>query len=169
MISQITPEGRLGMAGADQHAAVACDQREDMAGGDDVRLLLGRIDRHRDRPRAIRRRDARRHAFERLDRHSERGLVPRAVVAAHQLESELFGPRLGQRETDQAATELRHEVDLLGRRHLRGDDQVALVLAVLVIDQDEHPAVARLVDDLFGARQISMLQAPEFGAAFSWH
>ena len=42
MISQITPDGiepgepgdvdrRLGMAGADQHAAVAGDQREDVA------------------------------------------------------------------------------------------------------------------------------------------
>ena len=28
-----------------------------------------------------------------------------------------------------------------------GNDQVALVLAVLVIDQDEHAAIARLLDD----------------------
>ena len=41
-----------------------------------------------------------------------------------------------------------HEVDRIGRRHLRRDDEVALVLAVLVVDQDEHPAVARFVDDL---------------------
>ena len=34
------------------------------------------------------------------------------------------------------------------RAHLRRDHQVALVLAVLVVDQDEHPAVARVLDDL---------------------
>jgi hypothetical protein len=34
----------------------------------------------------------------------------------------------------------RHEVDLLGRGHLGGHDEVALVLAVLVVDEHEHPA-----------------------------
>src|SRR4029079_12269585 len=42
------------------------------------------------------------------------------------------------------------EVDRLGRRPLRRDDQVALVLAVLVIDQDEHPALAGFLDDILG-------------------
>ena len=74
-----------------------------------------------------------------------------AVVAAHQLQAELVDPLLGQREADQAAAVLGHEVDRVGRRHLRGDDEVALILAVLVVDEDEHPAVARLVDDLLGA------------------
>ena len=46
-----------------------------------------------------------------------------------------------------------HEVDRLGRGHLRGNDQIALILAVVVVDQDEHPAVARLVDDRFRADQ----------------
>ena len=57
-----------------------------------------------------------------------------------------------QREADQAAAVLGHEVDRLGRRHLRRDDEVALVLAVLVVDQDEHAAVARLLDDLLDRR-----------------
>ena len=60
---------------------------------------------------------------------------------------------LGQRQADQAAAVLGHEVDRVGRRHLRGDDEVALILAVLVVDQDEHAAVARLVDDLLGPDQ----------------
>jgi hypothetical protein len=65
--------------------------------------------------------------------------------------AELLDPLLGQRQADQAAAVLGHEVDRVGRRHLRGDDEVALILAVLVVDQDEHPAVARLVDDRLGA------------------
>ena len=41
----------------------------------------------------------------------------------------------------------RHEVDRIGRRHLRGDDEIAFVLAILVVDQYEHAAVARFLDD----------------------
>ena len=37
-------DGRLGMAGADQHAAVLGDQREDVARRHDVAVVLGRID-----------------------------------------------------------------------------------------------------------------------------
>ena len=32
----------------------------------------------------------------------------------------------------------RHEVDGVRRRHLAGNDQVALVLPVLMVDEDEH-------------------------------
>ena len=40
-----------------------------------------------------------------------------------------------------------HEIDGVGCRHLRRDDEIALILAVVVVDQDEHAPVARLVDD----------------------
>ena len=35
-----------------------------------------------------------------------------------------------------------HEVDRLGRHEVGGEDEVALVLAVLGVDEDDHPAVA---------------------------
>ena len=60
--------------------------------------------------------------------------------------------RFGQGKADQAAAVLGHEVDGVRGRHLGRDHQVALVLAVLVVDQDEHAAVARLFDDLFDRR-----------------
>ena len=41
-----------------------------------------------------------------------------------------------------------HEVDGFRRRLLGGDDEVALVLAVFVIDEDDHAALAQLVDSL---------------------
>ena len=56
---------------------------------------------------------------------------------------------------------LGHEVDRVGRRHLGGDDEIALILAVLVVDQDEHAAVARLVDDLLGGRHHAATAAGE--------
>ena len=44
-----------------------------------------------------------------------------------------------------------HEVDRIGRRHLRRNDQIALVLAVLVIDENAHAAIAGILDDLLDA------------------
>jgi hypothetical protein len=78
-------------------------------------------------------------------------------VAAHQLQAELVDPALGQSEADQAAAVLGHEVDRVGGRHLGGDDQIALILAILVVDQDEHPAVAGLVDQFLGGREEAAL------------
>src|SRR3546814_6173110 len=66
--------------------------------------------------------------------------------------ADLVDARLGQRQADEAAAMRRHEVDRVRRRHLRGNDEVALILAVLVVDEDEHAPVARLGDNLFGAR-----------------
>ena len=68
---------------------------------------------------------------------------------------------LGQGEADQAAPVPGHEVDRVRGRHLRGDDEVALILAVGVVDQDEHPPVARFVDDRFGADQHAGVAALE--------
>ena len=42
----------------------------------------------------------------------------------------------------------REEVDLLRRDELGGEDEVALVLAVLVVDQDDHLAGAQVGDDV---------------------
>src|SRR6185436_21098667 len=47
---------------------------------------------------------------------------------------------------------LGHEIDLLGRRELRRNDQVAFVLPVLGVDQDVHAAIACLLDDLLNRR-----------------
>jgi non-ribosomal peptide synthetase component F len=151
---------RLGVAGAHQHAAVARDQREDMARRDQRVGAVARIDRHRDGPCAVGRRDAGGHAFLRLDRDGEGGFVPGAVLGAHQRQAERVDPFARHRQADQPAPVPRHEVDLLRRCHLRGDDQIAFIFAILIIDQDEHAAVARLVDDLFGAGQET---APQTG------
>jgi hypothetical protein len=43
----------------------------------------------------------------------------------------------------------RHEVDDLGRDQLGGADEVALVLAVLVVHDDDHAAVAQVSGGLF--------------------
>ena len=164
MISQITPLGLrparrgdidrgFGVAGADEDAAGPGDQREDMAGRDDRFGAVGGVDGDGDGARAVGGADAGGDSLAGLDRDGEGGLHAAAVGAGHRLEAELVGALLGQREADQAAAVAGHEVDRVGRRHLRRDDQVALILAILVVDEDEHPPVARLVDDLFGPDQ----------------
>ncbi len=72
--------------------------------------------------------------------------MARAVRARHQLEVKLLGAFRRECEADQPAAVLGHEIDGVRRRHLRGDDEVALVLALLSIHQDEHAAVARVLD-----------------------
>ena len=60
-------DGGLGVAGADQHAALARDERKDVAGRDNVIRTLGRVDGGRDRARAVVRGDSGRDALARLD------------------------------------------------------------------------------------------------------
>jgi hypothetical protein len=144
---------RLGVAGAHQDTALPGNQREDMPRRHDIVLALGRVDGHRDAVRAVRGRDARGHAVARLDAQGEGRLVARLVVLRHERQLELGHASRGERQANQPAAVLGHEIDRLGRGHLRRNDQVALVLALLVVDQDEHPAVARLFDDLLDRRQ----------------
>ena len=79
--------------------------------------------------------------------------MPGAVVAAHQLEPELFDPIACERQADQAATVGGHEVDRIRRGHLGRDDQITLVFAVFIIDKHEHAPVARLIDDFLDGYQ----------------
>ena len=72
-------------------------------------------------------------------------------MVRHLPQTELVAPLRRQAETDQAATVRGHEVDRLGRDELRRDRQVALVLAVRVVADDDEPPGADLLDRLFDA------------------
>ena len=168
MISQITPAGLSPARRARSTAASVWPARTSTPpslatsgntwpGVMIVAIVLGRIDGDGDGVGAVMGRDAGRDPFPRLDRYGEGGGVPRAVGARHQLEMELLGAFGREREADQAAAMLGHEVDGVGRRHLRRDDQVALVLALLGVDQDEHAAVARILDHLLDRREKLMV------------
>ena len=106
------------------------------------------FDRGRDGARAIGGRDAGRDALARLDRLREGGAIARTVESDHRLELQLAGAGAGQRQTNQSAAVARHEVYGIGRRHLRGNDQVTLVLALLGVDEHDHAAIAHVLQDL---------------------
>ena len=134
------------MAGAHQHAAVARHQRKDVAGADDVVGALVGIDGHRHRARPVGGRDAGGHAFARLDRGGEGGLVAGLVVPGHQRQVEPLDPVLVHGEAHQAAAEADHEVDRLGRHLLGCDNQIAFILPVLVVRHDHHLSQAERPD-----------------------
>ena len=73
--------------------------------------------------------------------------MPGFVALGHRREGECGRAIFGDRKTDQAACLGRHEGDLLGRRELGGNDDIALILAVRRIDQNVGQAVAGVLDD----------------------
>jgi hypothetical protein len=133
---------RLGLPPALQHPAVAGTQWEDMTGGDQVGGVAGRVDQRGDRAGAVGRGDAGRHAPPRLHREGEGAAEAGAVARGrhHQRQAEPVEACAGQRDADQPTPLARHEVDRRRRGEVRGDDQIALVLAVLVVHDDDETA-----------------------------
>ena len=59
----------------------------------------------------------------------------------------MIDPFAGQRQADQATTKLGHKVHRIRRCHLGWNNQIALVLAVFGIHQNDHPAIAHVIND----------------------
>src|SRR2546430_4565377 len=137
----------LGVPGAHQHTARLRDEREHVARLDDVRGRRLRGSRHLDGVRPVGRRYSRGHAGGGFDGHREIGTVHRAVARHHGQEIQALGVCLGDRPADQAAAELRHEIYFFRGDELRGEDEIALVLAILVVDEHGHAAGFQLGDD----------------------
>ena len=164
MISQTTPagieprepreiDGRLGLTRALEHAPAARAKWEDVAGLDEVARAGRGVDSDLDRAGPVLRGDPGGDALARLDDHGERGAERRLVLVGHLAQPQLVAAFLGQAEADEPAGVRDHEVDRLGRRELGRDRQVALVLAVLVVDDDDEAALADLLDRLLDGRE----------------
>ena len=76
-----------------------------------------------------------------MDSVEGRAVIGR-VDRSHQRKGKLVAALLGQRQADQAAAVLGHEVDGFGRYFFRRHREVAFVFAVFVVDQDDLPALA---------------------------
>ncbi|MCY1409998.1 hypothetical protein D9M71_253600 [compost metagenome] len=141
----------FGMAGAGQHAAFAGAQGEDVAG---LRQVVGLgVGSHggEHRMAAVGGGDAGGHSAGGLDGDGEGGGEDAAVGRHHLLQAEALAVLVGQGQADQAARLAGHEVDRRRRAFFRGQQQVALVLAVLVVHQQDHLALAIVFDDFFDA------------------
>ncbi len=104
------------------------------------------IDRHFDGVGAIVRGDSRGHAFASVDRFAKGGPVLRRVLAGHGTDAEVFEPFFGHGQADQAASVLGHEVDGFGSDFFGGECEIAFIFAVFVVNHDDHPARADLLD-----------------------
>ena len=142
---------RLGVAGALQHAAGPRAQRKNVAG-------LHQILRHGGGRRhdlngfgAVGGADAGGDAARGVHAHLKIGAKTLAVLMHHAVNAELLQPPGGRRHANQPASEPGHEIDGGGRDVLAGHDEVALVLAVFIIHDDDHFPPADVRNDGFDA------------------
>ena len=132
-------------------------EREDVAGAGQVAGPGGRVDERLDRWRSGRRPRCRwwcRGGSRRVTRNAVRWLS--VFCATISGEVELAGPLGGDRRADVARGVVEEERDRLGRGELGRHDEVALVLAVLVVDDDDDLAPADGGDGVFdlGERHV---------------
>ena len=142
---------RLRMARAHQDPTGLGHHREDVPRLHQVTRLRLRGDRSAHGRGTIGRRDAGGHALGGLDRDGEGGAMGGLAVGDHQRQTQALTTLFGQGEAVEPATELGHEVDRLRGHALGGQQQIALILAVFVVHDDDHATRAQLVNDLFGA------------------
>src|SRR5262249_5244144 len=70
---------------------------------------------------------------------------------------EIVAAFFGERQTDQAAGVARHEVDDFRRDLLRRANNIAFVLAILVVNDDDHAAVANVRYGLVNSRKSHVI------------
>ena len=135
-------DARLGVAVAGQHAAGAGPQREDVAGAHEVARGAAGVAEHAQGQGAVGGADAGGGAVFGGGVHADgEGGTHRLGVLGHHLR-QVEAVQLGafQRGADQAAALGHHEGDQFGGGELGGEDQVALVLPVLVVDHHDRAA-----------------------------
>ncbi len=120
-----------------------------MSGPQKVSRPRLRIEQLLDRRRAIVRRDAGRRHAARLNRDGKGRFVHGRVFSHHLRNVKLVEAGADHRHTNQAAGAFTHEVNGVGRDHLGRHHQVALVLAVLIIEHHHHLAGPN-IDDRIG-------------------
>src|SRR5690606_13897270 len=149
--SQVT--GGLGVTGTGQHTTGLGHQREDVAGADDVlgHRIGGGSGLHG--TRTVGSGNAGADALSRLDGNGELGAEARAVALYHQRQFQALAAFQTHGHADQATAVTGHEVDILGAAGLGGHDQVAFVLPVLVIHQDDYLAGADVFNQFFNSIQ----------------
>ncbi len=148
-------DARLGVADPLQHAPRARLQRRNVPRAPEVTGHRVGGDGYLDGPGAVGGRDAGGHAEAalRVDGDRERGGHLFAVAVDHLRQVEARAILRRQRKTDPAAGKPEHEVDDLGRDTFGRADEVTLVLAVLVVDDDDHLPRGQVGNGLRNRRQ----------------
>ena len=95
--------------------------------------------------------DARGHTETPVGVHGNRegGPLRIGVLVRHERKTQRGGTWLRQRDADEAPAELGHEVHRLGRHEGSRTNQVSLVLAILVVGDDDDLALTDVLQGLF--------------------
>ncbi len=130
-------DGRLGVARPFEDAALARLERKDVAGTGEIFRSGCGIDERLDRRGAVEGRDAGARSVAEVDGHQEGGALALGVLHHHRVQVQLTSTLGRDRRADVARRVVQEERDLLRGDELGGHDQVAFVLAVLVVDHDD--------------------------------
>ena len=139
----------FGLTGADQHAAFARAQRENVSRACEILRLRFWINGREDGDGAVRSADTGGDAYPRVDGFRECGAVHGSVDWRHERKVEFVAALFGEGHADQTTAVLGHEIDGLGRDFFGGHGEVTFVFAVLIVDEDDHAALANLFDGFF--------------------
>ena len=112
------------------------------------RLACG-VGKSADGGSAVVRADACRATLQQIDCHGERRAEHAGVVCHLMVEFEFCGALHGDGCTEHATSVAQHEVDLLGGYHFGCRDEVAFVLAVLIIHDDDALSLAEVIERRF--------------------
>ena len=144
---------RLGLPRARQHAAGPRAQRKHVPGSEQIGGPRRRIDGGEHGGRAVRGGNAGARPILRFNRNAERRIEPRAVLRHHQRNLELVEALRRHREANQPAPVPGHEIHRFRRDLLGGDRQIALILPIRVVHDDDHLAGPDGLDRLVDARK----------------
>ena len=142
-------DGRLGVAAALTHAAVDSAQRQHMAGADHARRGRCRVREHVERARAVGRTDAGGHAVCGIDADRVRRRTGVLIGLDHGRQIQRIGEVGGHRCADEAGRPAHRPRDPLGGGELGREDDIALVLAVLVVGDDDGATGSQRLEGFF--------------------
>ena len=145
---------RFGLAGANEHAAFFGAQGKDVAGASEIlRLGLG-INRRENGYGAVGGADASSDAGAGVNGFGKGRAMNGRVDGRHERKVQFVATVLGERETDETATVLGHEIDGVRSDLLGGHREVAFVFTIFVVHEDDHAALANVFDGFLDRSEV---------------
>jgi len=147
-------DGGFGLTSTNENATVTSAQREHVARpGKILGPGLG-VDGGEDGDSAIGSADAGGDAELGIDGFTKGGAMDGSVDGGHQREIEFIAALLGEREANETAAELGHKVDGVRGDFFGGQGEIAFVLAIFIVDEDDHASLTNFFYRfLYGAKR----------------
>ena len=138
----------FGVTGADEDTAGFGAEGDHVAGAGEILGLGVGIDEDLNGGGAVEGADAGGGAVEGIDHLGHGGAVAGGVQLGHHGDLELGEAFFAGGDERYAAAELDHEVDGGGGAFVGGDDEIAFVFSVFIIDDDDHSSVLQFFENV---------------------